>query len=147
MDLYMGAWDGRGTGSPGPMRQATELLVKNGVSTQTKSIENGINLINKSITTPYAALCFISSSLTDCVLWLSVAVGLCDQLVHSHACVLPVSRGDPKREVSAQHPRGGTERWGLCLLRSIDSTMRILPFTPVLGSICDINVDRIRHAR
>lgn len=30
MDLYMGAWDGRGTGTPGPMRQATELLVKNG---------------------------------------------------------------------------------------------------------------------
>ena len=30
MDLYMGAWDGRGTGSAGPMRQATELLAKNG---------------------------------------------------------------------------------------------------------------------
>ena len=30
MDLYMGAWDGRGTGSQGPMRQATELLVKKG---------------------------------------------------------------------------------------------------------------------
>lgn len=30
MDLYMGGWDGRGTGTPGPMRQATELLVKQG---------------------------------------------------------------------------------------------------------------------
>ena len=33
-DLYMGGYDGRGSGTPGPMRQATELLNKRGATAE-----------------------------------------------------------------------------------------------------------------